>query len=97
MNQSEQEFIDALEDRLYVVIVRKTNMLWEPPRITYEVKTKKLTFKEAIDYKEFRDSGRIQSPSSDYYFIVHYKEQDNPEQSYTLHLLDKWRPVLHDP
>jgi hypothetical protein len=94
MNQSEQDFIEALEDRRYVVIVRETNMFWEPPRIEYKVKTKKLTFREANEYIDFKNNGRILSPSADYYFIAHHKEQGNPEQSYALHLLDKWRPVL---
>jgi hypothetical protein len=53
-----------------------------------------LTFREANEYIDFKNNGRILSPSADYYFIAHHKEQGNPEQSYALHLLDKWRPVL---
>ena len=88
MTPEEQEFIDVLNDRQYIVMVRKENWVWDPPQINFEVKNpEKMTFKEANEYINKLYGGKIPSPISDYYFIAHYKQQSNPEQAYTLHII----------
>lgn len=94
MTPKERKFMDALNDRRYVVIVRKENWVWDPARITFEVKTKRLTRREAEEYVDLNEDKR-RGPSGNEYFIADHKLKNKPEAAYGEHLIDKWMPIIN--